>query len=85
MSRSPNTTQYIAWRAIDAGEEVTTDYGLYGGATIEQCGCQSSRCRGRITPEDWQLLELQQRYQGYFPWRIERKIQQLKSNEEQRL
>lgn len=76
MSRSSNTTQYIAWRDIQAGEEITTDYGIYGGATIEQCGCQSSICRGRITPDDWQLPELQQRYRGYFPWRLERQIYQ---------
>lgn len=76
MSRSPNTTQYIAWRDIEAGEEVTTDYGIYGGANIEQCGCQSSLCRGRITPNDWQLPELQQRYRGYFPWRLEQQVYQ---------
>lgn len=76
LSRSANTTQYIAWRDIEAGEEVTTDYGIYGGASIERCGCQSSLCRGRITPDDWQLPELQQRYRGYFPWRLEQQIYQ---------
>ena len=71
MSRRPTTTQYIAWRDIEAGEEITTDYGLYGGAAIEQCACHSAHCRGRITPNDWQRPELQQRYRGYIPWRLE--------------
>ena len=76
LSKSPNSTQYIAWCEIQTGEEVTTDYGIYGGATIETCECGSSLCRGQVTPEDWQLPELQQRYRGHFPWRIEELIKQ---------
>jgi hypothetical protein len=70
LSRSPNSTQYVAWRDIRAAEEVTTDYGIYGEATLERCACRSPLCRGRVTPDDWQLPELQQRYHGYFPWRF---------------
>ena len=76
LSKSPNSTQYIAWREIQAGEEVTTDYGIYGGATIEKCECGSSLCRGRVTPDDWRLPTLQQKYRGHFPWRIEELIKQ---------
>ncbi len=76
VSKSPNSTQYIVWRDIQADEEVTTDYGIHGGATIERCDCKSPRCRGRVTPDDWQLPELQQRYRGYFPWHLEPRIQQ---------
>jgi SET domain-containing protein len=75
LSRSPNGTQYIAWREIKAQEELTTDYGMLG-ARIARCMCKSPRCRGEVTPDDWQLPELQQRYRGYFPWHIEQKIQQ---------
>jgi hypothetical protein len=75
LSRSPNITQYIAWRDIQAQEEITTDYGIIG-ATVERCMCRSSLCRGQVTPDDWRLPELQQRYRGYFPWHIEQKIQQ---------
>lgn len=81
VSHRPTATQYIAWRDIEAGEEITTDYAIYGGATIERCACQSSLCRGQITPDDWQLPELQRRYHGYFPWRLERQIQQLNTSE----
>jgi hypothetical protein len=76
VSKSPDSTQYIVWRDIQADEEVTTDYGIYGGATIERCDCKSPRCRGRVTPDDWQLPELQQRYRGYFPWHLESRIEQ---------
>ena len=77
LSRSPNSTQYIAWHDIQAGEEVTTDYGIYGGAMIDRCDCKSPHCRGRVTPDDWQLPDVQQRYRGHFPWRIEEHIRQV--------
>lgn len=75
ISQSPNVTQYIALREIQAQEELTTDYGIIG-ATIEHCSCRSLHCRGRVTPDDWQLPEFQQRYRRYFPRHIEQKIQQ---------
>ncbi len=75
VSRSPNTTQYIAWRDIGAQEEIATDYGVVG-AEIEHCTCGSARCRGRVTSDDWRLPELQQRYHGYLPWHLEQKMRQ---------
>jgi uncharacterized protein len=80
VSRSPNITQYIAWQDIAAQEEITTDYGIIGDR-IELCMCKSPRCRGRVTPDDWRIPELQQRYRGYFPWHIEQKIQQVNKDE----
>jgi SET domain-containing protein len=84
MSRSPNITQYIAWRDIQAQEEITTDFGIIG-ARVERCTCQSPRCRGQVTTDDWRLPELQQRYRGYFPWHIEQKIQQANNPAEGKL
>jgi|SoiMetStandDraft_2_1073263.scaffolds.fasta_scaffold156581_2 uncharacterized protein len=75
LSHSPNITQYVALRDISAQEEITTDYGIYGGARIEHCMCKSTRCRGRVTPDDWQLPELQQQYHQYFSWYLEQRIQ----------
>lgn len=75
VSRSANGTQYIAWRNIHAQEEITTDYGIIG-AEITDCSCKSPLCRKRITPDDWQLPELQQRYRGSFPWYMQQHIQQ---------
>lgn len=78
ITKSPNSTQYVAWRDIQRDEEVTTDYGIYGGATIESCECKSPNCRGRVTPDDWQIPEFQQRYQGHFPWHIEEQMKKVK-------
>lgn len=80
MSRSPNVTQYVAWRDIQAQEEVTTDYGLVG-ASIERCRCESPSCRGQVTLDDWQLPQLQQRYRGYFPQHMDQKLRQVRERE----
>ncbi len=48
----------IARRHIDTGEELTIDYGTFI-VTIDQdftCSCGSSKCRGRITRNDWRSL-----------------------------
>ena len=82
ITRSPNSTHYISWREIQAEEEITTDYGVIG-ARIEHCTCNSPICRGTITPDDWQISELQQRYRGYFPWYMEQKIQQATKRKDQ--
>lgn len=65
----------VAMRAIDAGEELTTDYALFDDfAGSMECNCGSSLCRGRIDGRDWQRPDLQERYQGYFSWYLERRI-----------
>ena len=60
----------VARRAIAAGEELTIDYALQSGLAVdvlgEPCRCGSPACRGVITGNDWQLKELQERYQGHF-------------------
>jgi SET domain-containing protein len=43
LSRSPNSTQYVASRLIRANEEITADY--YDKTTLESCACNSPRCR----------------------------------------
>lgn len=60
----------VARRAIAAGEELTLDYAL---TTVESqwqldqpCQCGTDACRHTITGNDWQLPEIQQRYQGHF-------------------
>ena len=60
----------VARRAIAAGEELTLDYAL---TTVEPqwrldqpCQCGTTACRHTVTGNDWQLPEVQQRYQGHF-------------------
>lgn len=60
----------VARLAIAAGEELTLDYAL---TTVEPqwqldqpCQCGTAVCRHTITGNDWQLLEVQQRYVGHF-------------------
>jgi SET domain-containing protein len=57
----------VAMRAIEPGEELTTDYALfddYDGAMT--CHCGTASCRGTIGGRDWQRPELQRRYGPYF-------------------
>jgi hypothetical protein len=81
ISHNPFATHYVAWRDIHPNEEITTDYGLYGEATITVCECKSPLCRGHVTPDDWQLPELQHRYQGNFQKSLEKRIQEMNSHE----
>lgn len=77
-SCAPNVLNNIAWRDIEVGEEITTDYAYCEAAPtylLEPCSCGSPLCRGRVTGYDWQLPELQQRYRGYFTPHIARLIQ----------
>jgi uncharacterized protein len=73
----PTMLNDVAWRDIQPGEEITTDY-AYGESVpdyrLEPCQCGAAICRGRVTGNDWQLPELQQRYRGYFSPHIERLI-----------
>lgn len=60
----------VARRTIPAGEELTIDYALQSGLPTdllgELCRCGSPVCRRVITGDDWQLKEVQERYQGHF-------------------
>jgi SET domain-containing protein len=83
-SCDPNILNYTAWRDIQAGKEITTDYAYCEASPnyrLEPCACGSRLCRGRVTGDDWKLPELQQRYRGYFTPHIERLIQALSGDE----
>lgn len=69
-----------AMRSIDRGVEITFDYAMVLHSAPRcppyrmECRCGSRHCRGVITDEDWRLLDLQQRYKGWFTWYLQEKI-----------
>jgi uncharacterized protein len=74
-----------AMRDIAPGEEITFDYGTVlfrqeAAPVYElECLCDSEKCRGKITQNDWQNSALQERYAGYFPYYIAEEIEKIKN------
>jgi hypothetical protein len=66
----------VALRDIRAGEEICFDYATSDGSPYDEfeCGCDSSKCRGHVTGDDWKSPELQARYAGHFSPYIQRRI-----------
>ncbi|MGH7413167.1 MAG: SET domain-containing protein [Candidatus Rokuibacteriota bacterium] len=65
----------VAMRDIDAGEELTIDWATTDDGDYEmRCRCGSAHCRGTVTGKDWMKAELQEKYQGWFCWFLQRKI-----------
>jgi hypothetical protein len=76
-SCDPNFWGDVARRAIQEGEEITTDYALaivHEDYVLDPCRCKSALCRHRVTGNDWTLPDLQHRYRGQFAPFIERRI-----------
>ena len=66
---------FVAMRNISPGEELTHDWATTDDDDYQmQCRCGTSSCRKIITGKDWQRPELQQKYNGYMSWYLERKI-----------
>lgn len=66
---------FVAMRDISSGEELTHDWATTDDLDyIMDCKCGSLNCRGTITGKDWMKKELQEKYQGWFCWFIQRKI-----------
>ena len=67
----------VAVRDIQAGEELTQDYGLLDNSDYElKCTCGASNCRKIITGQDWKIKELQDKYYEYFAPYLKEKIKQ---------
>lgn len=66
----------VAMRQIAPGEEICFDYAMCDGTPYDEfdCGCGTPSCRGRITGNDWQRPDLQQRYAGYFSPYLQRRM-----------
>ncbi len=71
----------VAMRHIRAGEEITFDYAMVVSKSVGsdivfemKCKCGAKGCRNKITEDDWQMPELQEKYRGYFSEYIQEKI-----------
>lgn len=66
----------IALRDIPAGEEICFDYAMSDSSDYDEfiCQCGTPQCRGKITGHDWQIPELQERYNGYFSPYLQKRI-----------
>ena len=76
----------VAMRNIGIGEQVTFDYGmvLHNAKGVKKqyrlkCLCGSKNCRGVITTNDWKKKELQKKYNGFFQYYLQEKINRSKS------
>jgi len=74
----------VAMRDIEEDEEVTFDY-VMCLHRVEglppyrlECLCGADNCRKIVTEDDWQIPELQKKYDGYFSWYLQDKIDRLK-------
>jgi hypothetical protein len=78
------TLELVAMHPISPDERITFDYAMCLPFTFGQmtCRCGAVTCRKVVTGNDWELPELQQRYQGYFQPFIEEKITQVKNRGE---
>jgi hypothetical protein len=59
----------VAMRDIAAGEEIYYDYALtenHPDFAFPKCLCGAANCRGRISGNDWQRPELQEKYGRHF-------------------
>jgi len=66
---------FVAMRDIRAGEELTHDWATTDDDDYSvECKCGAQNCRKVLTGKDWQLPELQKRYDGYFSAYLAQKI-----------
>ena len=66
---------YVALRDINQDQELTLDYAMMDDEPYEMpCRCGARSCRGTITGFDWRKPEIQKKYDGYFSWFIQRRI-----------
>lgn len=73
----------VAMRRISPEEEISYDYAMVMHPHPEsnsffrmKCTCGSPQCRGLVTEDDWEIPDLN-RYDGYFQYYLQEKIDRL--------
>ncbi|MEZ4195540.1 MAG: SET domain-containing protein [Candidatus Paceibacterota bacterium] len=75
----------VAMKKIPAGQEVTFDYAMTLCQSKNakpyhlECLCGKRNCRKIITDSDWENTALQKKYDGYFQYYIQEKIDRKKT------
>ena len=70
---------FVALRDIAKDEELTFDYAMPDDEPYEmECDCGAPSCRKQITGRDWKKREIQGKYDGYFSWFIQRRLDALR-------
>lgn len=76
----------VAIRDIKKDEEIAYDYAMVMHSNEEsnsyfkiKCLCGSKNCRGYITEDDWKIPELQKKYNGYFQYFLQKKVDKIKT------
>lgn len=65
----------VTRRDIGPDEALTIDYALWGGQSPWRgCRCGAGVCRGTVSADDWQQIDLQSRYAGHWSPYIEARI-----------
>jgi len=74
----------VAMRDVPAGEEICFDYAMSDANEFDQfpCCCGAAECRGFVSGKDWQIPELQERYNGYFSPYLQQRIDRMKHQAE---
>ena len=78
----------VAARDLLPGDEITYDYCTSEDCELSpewQCLCGAASCRKRVTPQDWQLPEMQAKYASHFLPHIAAKIAKATGTTEQPL
>ncbi len=75
----------VSTKKINKGEEVCYDYAMVMNSSKDsnsyfsfECNCGSKQCRKIVAEDDWKRKDLQKKYNGYFQWFLQEKINKLK-------
>lgn len=76
----------VAIKPIKSGDEIAYDYAMVMHSSKDSdslftfdCLCDSKKCRGKISENDWKNKELQTRYNGYFQHFLQKKISKIQN------